>query len=358
MGKLIHRRLRRAPDKALTLELGGKAANIVFEDAALDQAVEGIVNGIYFNQGEVCCAGSRLLVQESICGAAHREAQRRLSTSGSATRSTRTPTSGAINSSRPARHRSRSSWPPESTRARRSTSRRATARERASASAPTVFTNVAQSHRIAKEEIFGPVLSVLTFRTPEEAAREGEQHPVRIVAPASGPRRARASSGWRSDARRGGLGQHLQPLRPDLAVRRLQGVRASGARAGCTACTPRLGSTTPTGTQDDNRRCVGAEARAGALGARAERARSPTSSRGPLLLRPFRSRRGRMGGPREMPSTRSPCASGQRQDRPRLAACDALPIRCARSSGRTWRGVVCRDPSGLRIRRCSKRSPT
>ena len=167
VGKAIQRELagRAVPH---TLELGGKAANIVFDDAAIDQAVEGIVNGIYFNQGHVCCAGSRLLVQESIAEPLIARLKRRLRRSGSATRWTRTPTSERSTRA-PSSTGSASWWQAARPRGRSSTSRACDLPERGYWFPPTVFTNVAQSFRIAQEEIFGPVLSVMTFRTPSEA---------------------------------------------------------------------------------------------------------------------------------------------------------------------------------------------
>jgi aldehyde dehydrogenase (NAD+) len=170
VGKAIRRELA-GRDIALTLELGGKAANIVFDDAALDQAVEGIINGIYFNQGHVCCAGSRLLVQESIYEPLIAKLKRRMRTLRVGDPLDKNTDVGAINSKQqldkiaelvaagkdegaeiyqpPCRLPERGWW-----------------------FVPTVFTNVAQSYRIAQEEIFGPVLSVLTFRTPEEAVEK------------------------------------------------------------------------------------------------------------------------------------------------------------------------------------------
>jgi len=170
VGKAIQRELA-GRDIALTLELGGKAANIVFDDCALDQAVEGIVNGIYFNQGHVCCAGSRLLVQESIHDQLVRKLKRRMATLRLGDPLDKNTDIGAINSKAqldritelveagteegaeiyqpPCRLPEKGWW-----------------------FAPTVFTGVAQSHRIAREEIFGPVLSVLTFRTPDEAVEK------------------------------------------------------------------------------------------------------------------------------------------------------------------------------------------
>ncbi|NYJ04686.1 aldehyde dehydrogenase family protein [Petropleomorpha daqingensis] len=154
--------------KKLTLELGGKAANIVFDDAAIDQAVEGIVQGIFFNQGHVCCAGSRLLVQESIHDEVIASLQRRIGTLRVGNPLDKNTDIGAINSAEQlARIRELSEigeaegahkWQPA-----------CELPERGYWFPPTVFTDVSPAHRIARDEIFGPVLSVLTFRTPDEA---------------------------------------------------------------------------------------------------------------------------------------------------------------------------------------------
>jgi len=167
--------------KRLTLELGGKAANVVFDDAPLDQAVEGIVNGIFFNQGHVCCAGSRLLIQESVADTVLSRLKRRLATLRLGDPLDKNTDIGAINSreqldkitglvaageaegaqrwSPPCQLPAKGFWFP-----------------------PTVFTGVSQSHRIAREEIFGPVLSVLTFRTPEEAVAKANNTPYGLSA--------------------------------------------------------------------------------------------------------------------------------------------------------------------------------
>lgn len=180
VGKLIAASIA-GTKKSATLELGGKAANIVFDDAAIDEAVEGIVNGIFFNQGHVCCAGSRLLVQENIhdevieklkvrmshirmgnpldkntdIGAINSSAQlakiKELSAAGSA--------EGAEQWSAPCEIPKAGYWFP-----------------------PTIFTGVSQTHRIAREEIFGPVLSVLTFRTPHEAIEKANNTPYGLSA--------------------------------------------------------------------------------------------------------------------------------------------------------------------------------
>jgi aldehyde dehydrogenase (NAD+) len=170
VGKDIQRAIA-GSGKRLTLELGGKAANIVFDDCALDQAVEGIINGIYFNQGEVCCAGSRLLVQESIYEQALAKLKRRMSTLRVGDPLDKNTDVGAINS------REQLERIEELVQSGRDEGAEifqtaCTLPDRGYWFPPTVFTNVAQSYRIAQEEIFGPVLSVLTFRTPEEAVEK------------------------------------------------------------------------------------------------------------------------------------------------------------------------------------------
>jgi acyl-CoA reductase-like NAD-dependent aldehyde dehydrogenase len=154
--------------KSLTLELGGKAANIVFDDAPIDQAVEGIVQGIFFNQGHVCCAGSRLLVQENIHDEVIASLQRRIGTLRVGDPLDKNTDIGAINShvqlerirelADAGEAEGATRWQPA-----------CELPERGFWFPPTVFTDVSPAHRIAREEVFGPVLSVLTFRTPDEA---------------------------------------------------------------------------------------------------------------------------------------------------------------------------------------------
>jgi aldehyde dehydrogenase (NAD+) len=167
VGKAIQRELagRGVPH---TLELGGKAANIVFDDAALDQAVEGIVNGIYFNQGHVCCAGSRLLVQESVAESVVAKLKRRLGTLRVGDPLDKNTDVGAINS-KAQLDRIRELVASGEEEGAELYQPVCELPERGYWFPPTVFTNVAQSYRIAQEEIFGPVLSVMTFRTPAEA---------------------------------------------------------------------------------------------------------------------------------------------------------------------------------------------
>jgi aldehyde dehydrogenase (NAD+) len=153
---------------ALTLELGGKSANIVFEDAALDQAVEGIVNGIFFNQGHVCCAGSRLLVQESVLDELVAKLWRRMGLLRIGDPMDKNTDVGAINSAEQLRRIETLVAAGEEEGARRRTVDCALP-ERGYWFAPTMFTDVAPAHRIAVEEIFGPVVSVLSFRTQAEA---------------------------------------------------------------------------------------------------------------------------------------------------------------------------------------------
>lgn len=180
VGKAIQRELA-GTGKKLTLELGGKAANVIFDDAALDQAVEGIVNGIYFNQGHVCCAGSRLLVQESIAEAVIDKLKRRLTTLRVGDPLDKNTDVGAINSQlqldkitelvEAGKEEGAEIYQPP-----------CRLPEKGYWFVPTVFTGVAQSYRIAQEEIFGPVLSVLTFRTPEEAVEKANNTPYGLSA--------------------------------------------------------------------------------------------------------------------------------------------------------------------------------
>jgi aldehyde dehydrogenase (NAD+) len=180
VGKIIQRALA-GSGKKLGLELGGKAANIIFEDAPLDQAVEGVVNGIFFNQGHVCCAGSRLLVQESIAGEFLARLKRRIAVLRVGDPLDKNTDIGAINSKEQLDkirdlvrsgveegaviHQPDCKLPREGYYF-----------------PPTVFSGVSQSHRIAREEIFGPVLSILTFRTPEEAIEKANNTPYGLSA--------------------------------------------------------------------------------------------------------------------------------------------------------------------------------
>ena len=180
VGKRIRRSIA-GSGKRLTLELGGKAANIVFEDAPLDQAVEGVVNGIFFNQGHVCCAGSRLLVQEPVFDALIDKLKARLSTLRVGDPLDKNTDVGAINSRAQLEKieelvasgvaEGAEIYQPE-----------CVLPERGFWFRPTLFTGVSQSHRIAREEIFGPVLSILTFRTPEEAVEKANNTPFGLSA--------------------------------------------------------------------------------------------------------------------------------------------------------------------------------
>jgi aldehyde dehydrogenase (NAD+) len=167
--------------KRLTLELGGKAANIVFDDAPVDQAVEGIVNGIFFNQGHVCCAGSRLLLQESVADQVLESLKRRMARLRVGDPLDKNTDIGAINSaaqlmkirelSEIGAAEGAERWSPP-----------CQLPDRGYWFAPTIFTGVSQAHRIAREEIFGPVLSVLTFRTPAEAVEKANNTPYGLSA--------------------------------------------------------------------------------------------------------------------------------------------------------------------------------
>src|SRR3954462_1190471 len=167
--------------KRVTLELGGKAANIVFDDAPIDQAVEGIVNGIFFNQGHVCCAGSRLLVQESIADELLARLKRRVSTLRIGDPLDKNTDIGAINSAEQlAKIRELSEIGEQEGAGRWSPP--CELPEHGFWFPPTIFTGVSQAHRIAREEIFGPVLSVLTFRTPAEAVEKANNTPYGLSA--------------------------------------------------------------------------------------------------------------------------------------------------------------------------------
>jgi aldehyde dehydrogenase (NAD+) len=168
-------------EKKLTLELGGKAANIVFDDAPIDQAIEGVVNGIFFNQGHVCCAGSRLLVQESVHDEVVDRLKQRLSTLRLGDPLDKNTDIGAINSADQLRRITELSAMGEEEGAER-WSPACVLPENGFWFAPTIFTNVSTSHRIARDEIFGPVLSVLTFRTPAEAIAKANNTPYGLSA--------------------------------------------------------------------------------------------------------------------------------------------------------------------------------
>ncbi len=180
VGKLIQRSIS-GTNKKLTLELGGKAANIIFADAAIDQAVEGIVNGIFFNQGHVCCAGSRLFVQESVADIVIRKLKDRMETLIVGDPMDKNTDIGAINSKEQLLkineyikigknegaeiYQSSCAIPSKGNFCR-----------------PTLFLDASQSHRIVQEEIFGPVLTVQTFRTIEEVIEKANNIPYGLSA--------------------------------------------------------------------------------------------------------------------------------------------------------------------------------
>jgi aldehyde dehydrogenase (NAD+) len=170
VGKEIARecaRLRRR----VTLELGGKAANIIFDDAPIDQAIEGVINGIFFNQGHVCCAGSRLLVQESVLDLVVHKLFRRMQTLRVGQPLDKNTDVGAINSKAQLEKINTLADTGEAAGCTRYETK-CTLPARGFWFRPTFFTGVSLSHRIAQEEIFGPVLSVMTFRTPDEAVEK------------------------------------------------------------------------------------------------------------------------------------------------------------------------------------------
>jgi aldehyde dehydrogenase (NAD+) len=180
VGKIIARAV--APtNKSVTLELGGKAANIVFDDAPIDETVEGIVNGIFFNQGHVCCAGSRLLLQENVAEEVLHKLKNRMEKIRVGDPMDKNTDVGAINSKEQLAKiielaavgdsEGAERWSPE-----------CKLPSKGFWFAPTIFTGVTRAHRIAREEIFGPVLSVLTFRTPAEAIEKANNTPFGLSA--------------------------------------------------------------------------------------------------------------------------------------------------------------------------------
>ena len=175
VGKAIRRAVA-GTGKRFTLELGGKAANIIFEDAPINEAVEGIVNGIFFNQGHVCCAGSRLFVQESVADKVIKKLQKRMKTLVVGNPLDKNTDIGAINSKeqlnrikdlvKSGKEEGACFWQPSGGVPRKGNWFK-----------PTLFTDCAQSHRIVQEEIFGPVLAIQTFRTPQEALTKANNTP-------------------------------------------------------------------------------------------------------------------------------------------------------------------------------------
>ena len=216
VGKAIRRRLA-GTGKRLTLELGGKGAHVIFDDAPLDQAIEGVINGIFFNQGHVCCAGSRLLVQESIHDVFVDKLKQRLATLRVGDPLDKNTDVGAINSSdqldkitelvRAGEAEGAEMYQPECALPANGFWFR-----------PTLFTGVSQSHRIAQQEIFGPVLSILTFRTPDEAVEKAKQH--RRMALSAGIWTTKGSRilGWPTGCAPRWCGPTPSTVRPGLAL--------------------------------------------------------------------------------------------------------------------------------------------
>jgi aldehyde dehydrogenase (NAD+) len=180
VGKIIQRAIAGTNKKA-TLELGGKAANIIFEDAPIDQAVEGVVNGIYFNQGHVCCAGSRLYVQESVAKEVIRKLKDRIESLIVGDPMDKNTDIGAINSKQQLEtiHKYIKIGEAEGSEMYQSS---CSLPGKGFWCRPTLFTNVAQSNRIAQEEIFGPVLAILTFRTDDEVIEKANNSPYGLSA--------------------------------------------------------------------------------------------------------------------------------------------------------------------------------
>lgn len=181
VGKAIQRQIA-GSGKSLTLELGGKAANVVFDDAPLDQAVEGIVSGIFFNQGHVCCAGSRLLVQESVAEALLERLKARIQAMRLGDPLDKNTDIGAVNSAAQLERIHELAQTGEEEGATRWSPPDCQLPDRGYWFPPTVFSHASPAMRIAREEIFGPVLTVLTFRTPEEAVAKANNTPYGLSA--------------------------------------------------------------------------------------------------------------------------------------------------------------------------------
>jgi aldehyde dehydrogenase (NAD+) len=181
VGKLLMRQTA-GTGKKLTLELGGKSANIIFADAAIDQAVEGIVSGIYFNQGHVCCAGSRLFVEEPILEEVIHKLTRRLSTLRVGDPLDKNTDLGAVNSKEQLKTVERYIRCGVAEGAELHQTNTGELPAKGYWCNPCFFTDVQPSHTIAREEIFGPVLSIMTFRTPEEAISRANNSPYGLAA--------------------------------------------------------------------------------------------------------------------------------------------------------------------------------
>ncbi|MDP5051732.1 MAG: aldehyde dehydrogenase family protein, partial [Candidatus Planktophila sp.] len=180
VGKIIARAVA-STNKSVTLELGGKAANIVFDDAPIDETVEGIINGIFFNQGHVCCAGSRLLLQENVAEEVLHKLKNRMEKIRVGDPMDKNTDVGAINSKEQLVKITELAAAGDAEGAER-WSPPCNLPAKGFWFAPTIFTGVTQAHRIAREEIFGPVLSVLTFRTPQEGIEKANNTPFGLSA--------------------------------------------------------------------------------------------------------------------------------------------------------------------------------
>jgi aldehyde dehydrogenase (NAD+) len=180
VGKIIQKAIAGTTKKA-TLELGGKSANIIFDDAPIDQAVEGIVNGIFFNQGHVCCAGSRLYVQENVADKVIRKLKHRMESLYVGNPLDKNTDIGAINSKEQLETINKYIQIGKNEGAEMYQTK-CNLPKKGYYCPPTIFTNVAQSNVIAQQEIFGPVLTIQTFRTVDEVIQKANNSPFGLAA--------------------------------------------------------------------------------------------------------------------------------------------------------------------------------
>ena len=357
----VGKRIQRAAagtKKKLTLELGGKAPNIVFEDAPLDQAVEGIINGIYFNQGHVCCAGSRLFVQESIIEPIIRKLRDRIGTLRVGNPLDKNTDVGAINS-RAQLEKIQELVAAGVEEGAEMFQSSCTVPDRGFWFRPTFFTGVAQSSRIAQEEIFGPVLSVLTFRTPEEAIEKANNTPYGLSAGVwteKGSRILKMAQKLRAGVIWANTYNRFDPSSPFGGYKE-SGYGREGGRHGLA---PYLRFDDVLPVKKTYKLFIGGAFRAASRGARTkQKARTSRGHRGRTFATPCAQRAPRSPGGRRRPrTTAARCSTGSprwsKRARPSSPTSAAVARRSSArsiaSSGTRAGRTSCRRCSAARIR--------